>query len=387
MTDQDAAIVIVGAGQAALQLALSLRGSKDGTPVTMIGDEPLPPYSRPPLSKSYLKGTTEEADLIFRPPDWFAENGVTLLTGTRVLSVDPVRRVVCTDRGDLRFGRLVLATGTRPRHLPDLPPGLDNVIYMRALADAQRTVALLPDVERIAVVGGGFIGLEFAAVMRAMGREVAVIEAAPRLMGRAVSAPLSGWFHDLHRRQGVDLRLGARLRSVARQGNRVTALGLEDGSEIAADLVMVGVGVVPNDDLARAAGIATDNGIAVNGTLETSLPGIFAIGDCASFPLPDGRRVRLESVQNAVDQAKHLAGVMQGRQAPYVAVPWFWSDQYDTKLQIAGLLSEGAASPAGPAPGSTAFSIEHHDGRGLVCVESINDARRHLDARKALRAA
>jgi 3-phenylpropionate/trans-cinnamate dioxygenase ferredoxin reductase subunit len=382
----DPGIVVIGAGQAALQLALSLRMAGVTEAVTLIGDEPHPPYSRPPLSKAFLKGSAEKADLILRPPEWFAQNGVTLMTGRRVISIDPGPRRLETDRGRIAYGKLVLATGTRPRLLPNLPPETRNLIYLRGLDDAERVAALLPGVGRVAVVGGGFIGLEFAAAMRAMGRDVTLIEAASRLMARAVSEPLSDWFRDLHLRHGVDLRLGARLHSVTCDGDRATVLRLEDGASIPADLVLAGVGVVPNDDLARAAGIVTANGIAVDGNLQTSIPGIFAIGDCASFPLADGRRIRLESVQNAVDQAKHLATILQGGRAHYAAVPWFWSDQYDAKLQIAGLLHGGTAVVARPDPRASGFSIEHHCGGRLVCVESVNEARRHLQARKALHA-
>lgn len=377
-----AGLVVIGAGQAALQLAMSLRAAGDSREITLIGDEPYAPYSRPPLSKSFLKGDTQVDDLFFRPPGWFSDNGVALHTGQRASAIDPARRIVRLPDRDLPYDTLVLATGARPRSLADLPATLGNVATLRGIDDIRNLLDLLPSCERIAVIGGGFIGLEFAAVMRGTGRSVTLVEAAPRLMGRAVSPGLSDWFAALHRRNGVDLRLATGVTGVERQGDRVAALALSDGTRLATDLVLVGVGVLPNDDLARAAGLPCDNGIVVTETLRTAEPRIFAIGDCAAFPLRDGRRVRLESVQNAVDQAKHLARVLQGDTAPYAATPWFWSDQYEVKLQIAGLLPAGA--DAAIIADTTGFSLDHVVGGLLACRESVNDPRAHLQARKTV---
>ncbi len=377
-----AGLVIIGAGQAGIQLAMSLRAAGDARAIRLIGDEPWLPYSRPPLSKSFLKGDTQVEDLFLRPLAWFADNEVTLTLGQRALAIDPARRVVHLAKDQIPYDTLVLATGTRPRTLADLPNSTGNVVTLRGIDDSRKVLDLLPSCQNVAVIGGGFIGLEFAAVMRAMGRNVTVIEAAPRLMGRAVSPALSDWFLALHKHHGVTLRLGAGARSWC-NADRVSALVLPDDTVLPVDLVLVGVGVVPNDELARDAGLACDNGIRVDDRLRSSDPAIFALGDCCAFPLPDGRYVRLESVQNAVDQAKHLAKVLTGTDAPYAATPWFWSDQYDVKLQIAGLLPPGADA-APPDPGARGFSLDHAEGDALLCRESVNDPRAHLQARKTI---
>lgn len=360
---------------------MSLRAAGDARPITVIGDEPWLPYSRPPLSKSFLKGDTQIEDLFLRPQSWFAENGVTVHLGKRALSIDRSTRSVRLQTGEIPYDTLVLATGTRPRPLADLPNSLGNVVTLRGIDDSRKVLDLLPSCQTVAVIGGGFIGLEFAAVMRAMGRAVTVIETAPRLMGRAVSPALSDWFLALHQQHGVTLRLETGVAHSRHSGDRVNALVLPDDTVVPVDLVLVGVGVLPNDDLARDAGLACDNGVVVDGHLRTADPVIHAIGDCCAFPLPDGRRVRLESVQNAVDQAKHLARVLTGSDAPYAATPWFWSDQYDVKLQIAGLLPAGST---GDAPNSPGFSLDHRNHGALACRESINDPRAHLQARKTI---
>lgn len=376
-------LVILGAGQAAVQLAMSLRQAGDARSIAMIGDEPCPPYSRPPLSKGFLKGLTEREDLFFRQPEWFAESGISLHTGVRALSVDVANRVIQSDHGAVRYRQLVFATGTRPRTLPVFPGELTNVVYLRDLADATRLVACLPSIRHATVIGGGFIGLEFAAVMRGLGRAVTVVEAGPRLMGRAVSPVISDWFLDLHRGHGVDVRLNRCVEGTETGAGSVRAVHLNDGTRLATDIVVVGVGVIPNDDLARAAGIAVEDGILVDDRLRASVPDVFAIGDCARMQLPDRTTQRLESVQNAADQARHLAAGLTGRDAAYRVVPWFWSDQYDRKLQIAGLRAQ-ATRPSGHALQVGGFSIEHHAQDRLVCVESVNDARGHLAARKSL---
>lgn len=377
-----AGVIVIGAGQAAMQLAMSLRSMGDQRPITLIGDEAHAPYSRPPLSKSFLKGDTQQEDLFFRPGSWFTEQDVSLRLGRAVLSVDRKLCRVALQDEVLEYDSLVFATGTRPRELPALAAFPDNVVTLRGIDDMHRLLKILPACGQVAVIGGGFIGLEFASVMRSMGRAVTVIEAAPRLMARAVSPAISKWFADLHRRHGVRLVLGTGVRSASGAQGKVTALETDQGEVIAADLVVAGIGVLPNVDLARAAGLTCDNGIVVDDTLRTEDPKVFAIGDCAAFPLPDGRRIRLESVQNAVDQAKHLARVLTGDTSSYETTPWFWSDQYDVKLQIAGLLREDASAQI--SSGEPPFSVDHLVGDQLICRESINDARAHLQARKKI---
>jgi 3-phenylpropionate/trans-cinnamate dioxygenase ferredoxin reductase subunit len=378
----DAGLVIIGAGQAALQLAMSLRAAGDRRAITLIGEEPYAPYSRPPLSKSFLKGNSHLEDLFFRHEDWFFENGVALRLSQSAVAIDRARRCIQIQSDTLSYETLVLATGARPRTLADLPETLGNAAMLRGIGDIRKLHELLPSSERVAVIGGGFIGLEFAAMMRGMGHNVTLIEAAPRLMGRTVSPAISDWFAALHRSHGVDLYLSTGLAGVEHDCERVQALNLTNGIHVPTDLVLMGVGVVPNDALAKDAGLECDNGIAVDGRLRTSDPSIYAIGDCASFPMPDGSRMRLESVQNAVDQAKHLARVLGGETASYAATPWFWSDQYDVKLQIAGLLP-AHADAAIPAD-EVKFSLDHVTDGILHCRESVNDPRAHLKARKAV---
>lgn len=379
-------LVILGAGQAAVQLVMSLRASGDDRPIALIGEEPFAPYARPPLSKGFLKGDTQEEDLCFRPLSWFADNGVSLHLGQRALRIDRrLRRVVLAD-AVIPYQTLVFATGATPRALPQLPATLANVVALRGIDDIRKIRRLLPGSRNIAVIGGGFIGLELAAALRDAGRDVTVIEAGNRVLGRAVSPVMSDWFAALHQSKGVKLLLDTKVTGASLHDDRVCAIGLSDGTHLGVDMVIVGVGAAPNDVLAREAGLICDDGISVDGLLRTSDPAIFAIGDCARFPLPDGRTVRHESVQNAVDQGKHLARVLGGEHAAYQATPWFWSDQFEVKLQIAGLLPEtvGADLPPQTPPG---FSLDHYlDGR-LMCRESVNDFRAHLKARKEISAA
>lgn len=378
-------IVVIGAGQAAVQLAISLRHKGVNRPITLFGDEVHPPYRRPPLSKRFLKGDTPLESLYFRQKEWFQQNDIHLRVESRVEAIDRERKTVRLANEEVRYGDLILATGTRPRILPDLHPSLPNVLYLRGIDDVQKAMTLLPDSSSVAVIGGGFIGLEFASVMRGLDRDVTVVESAPRLLSRAVSPMMSDWFLSLHQRHGVDVRLSARLKEVVKGGDgQVLAIRLEDGSLISADLIVVGIGVVPNDDLAAAAGTDTDNGVRVDARLRTSDPNIYAIGDCCSFPLRDGRHVRLESVQNAVDQAKHLAACLAGQPTPYAAVPWFWTDQFDTKLQIAGLPGSYDEARIVGDQGAPSYSIEYLRDKRLVAVDSLNDARTHIAARKLL---
>lgn len=376
---------MLGAGQAAVQLAMTLRQKNYGGPIALIGDEPYPPYSRPPLSKTFLKGKTETDELFVRQRSWFEANSIDLRLGSPVGAVELATKTVRTTDGHVAYDKLILATGARPRMLPSLPPQYANVVYLRGIDDVRKAMYHTPGCRRVMVVGGGFVGLEFAAVAQDMGCAVTLVEAGPRLMERAVSPPVSDWFLDLHRRNGVDVRLETQLVEVTFGDNRIASATLSDDTEIVADLFVVGIGVLPNDALAREAGLAAGNGIIVNAMLQTSNPNVFAIGDCCNFPIFGGRRVRLESVQNAVDQAKHLAASLTGNPAPYRMVPWFWSDQYDAKLQIAGLQPEKLRRTGDKHLAENCFSLETYGCSGLECVESINDPRGHLAARKALK--
>ena len=370
-------VVIVGAGQGGLQAAISLRQNGFDGAITLIGAEPGLPYQRPPLSKAYLLEGKAEA-LTLRPASFFESKQVEYLPGTKVLEIDRAAGEVLLDGvgGDRRLGydHLILATGTRNLRPPI--DGLEHALDLRTLADAARLREALAAPRRIAGIGGGVIGLEFAAVARKLGHAVSVIEAAPRLMARAVSPAMSRHFEDWHRAQGVALHLGRAAIGVDAEG-----VALDDGARVAADFVLLAAGVRPNTELAEAARLKTVNGVCVDAQLLTSDPAISALGDCASFPDPrSGAMVRLESVQAATDHARLIAArIAKGACPDYAAVPWFWSDQGDQKLQIAGFAGPGATEEV-VADGLVA----RFDAGGLAAVETVNNARAHMKARRLL---
>ena len=370
-------VVIIGAGQGGLQAAVSLRQNGYQGAVTLVGGEPGLPYQRPPLSKAYLLDGRAEA-LVLRPESFFASKQVTYLPGTWAERIDrAARRVRVRGPGweqDLPYDDLILATGTRNLRPPI--DGLERAHDLRTLADAAALSAALARPRQIAVIGGGFIGLEFAAVARKLGHAVSVIEAAPRLMSRAVSAAMSRHFEEYHRSLGVALHLGVPAVHVGAQ-----AVGLADGREVAAEFVLLAAGVRPNVELAEAAGLATGNGVIVDAALHCSDPAISALGDCASFPDPrSGRLLRLESVQAATDHARLIAArIAQGAGADYAALPWFWSDQGDQKLQIAGY-----AGPEAEEETVAEGIVARFDSHGLAAVETVNNARIHMKARRLL---
>ncbi|WP_353476010.1 FAD/NAD(P)-binding oxidoreductase (plasmid) [Salipiger sp. H15] len=366
-------VLILGAGQGGLQAAISLRQNGYAGPVTLVGAEPGLPYQRPPLSKAYLLEGKAEA-LALRPESFFTSKAITLRPGTWVDAIDRAARQIRIGSEMLPYDHLILATGTRNLRPPIA--GLERALDLRTLADAAALRMALADPQRIAVIGGGFIGLEFAAVARKLGHEVSVIEAAPRLMARAVSPAMSRHFEHWHRAQGVALHLGQPAVAVDEGG-----VTLADGTHVAAGFVLLAAGVRPNSELAEAAGLATGNGVTVDAGLRTSDPAIFALGDCACFPDPrTGAPVRLESVQAATDHARLIAArIAKGETADYAALPWFWSDQGDQKLQIAGL--------AGPETTEEVVAegvVARFDALGLAAVETVNNARAHMKARRML---
>ncbi|KFE34920.1 NAD(P)/FAD-dependent oxidoreductase [Thioclava atlantica] len=370
-------VVIIGAGQGGLQAAISLRQNGFAGAITLIGDEPGLPYQRPPLSKAYLHDGNAEA-LRLRPDSFFTSKEVDYLPETRVEQIDRAAQeiVIAGASGKRRLGydHLILATGTRNLRPPIA--GVERSCDLRTLRDAEILRARLSQPQRIAVIGGGFIGLEFAAVARKLGHEVSVIEAAPRLMARAVSSWMSDHFAALHRDWGTALHLGEA--AVAVQGDGVT---LANGTTIPAEFVLLAAGVRPNTELAEAAGLEIENGVKVDACLLSSDPAISALGDCACFPDPrTGRPVRLESVQAATDHARLIAArIAKGESAAYSALPWFWSDQGDRKLQIAGYADPDATEEA-VAEGIVA----RFDAQGLAAVETVNNARVHMKARRLL---
>ena len=377
-------IVIVGGGQGGFQAAASLRQEGYEGPVTIVGDEPGLPYQRPPLSKAYLKDGNSER-LALRPAAFYESGRIEVISGVPATRIDRgARTVELADERSFAWDKLILATGSRNRRLPVPGADLDGVVELRTLADAKALRERMTSVRRAIVIGGGFIGLEFAAVARGLGVEVMVLEAAPRVMSRVVSPALSEHFHALHARLGVTLRLSAAAAEIVGDGNRATGVRLADGTELAGDLVVVAVGIVPNVELAEAAGLDCANGVLVDDKLRTSDRDIFAIGDCVAF-VPHGRteRLRLESVQNAVDGARAVAATICGRPTPLTAVPWFWSDQAPAKLQIAGLTHDSDRREVVERGDGKLCVFCFRSGR-LVGVETVNSAADHMAARKVL---
>ncbi len=386
----EAAIVIVGAGQAGVQAAEALRAGGHAGPITLLGDEPHGPYHRPPLSKGWLAGDMDAAQLVMRAPEMLARKDIVLRTDTRVTAIDrAARQLHLADGSTLPYDGLVLATGATPRALPLAGADTPGVLSLRSRADADalasRMAQCLASQRPLVVVGGGFIGLEVAATARKKGLAVTVLEAAPRLLGRVLAPVLSDWYASLHRGQGVELVLDARLEAIlSGDDGAVSGVRMADGRVLPAGLVVLGIGVQANDELARAAGLACDRGIVVDGCGRTDDPRIVAAGDCTARRLDDGSLLRLESVQNATEQGKSAAAALLGQARPFTATPWFWSDQYDKKLQMAGLSggADGWAVRGDMASG--AFSVYHFRAGQLLAVDSVNAAKDHLQARKLL---
>lgn len=379
-----APIVIVGAGQAGLQAAESLRAEGCQDDIVLVGDEPEPPYHRPPLSKGLLTGESGEDQLTIRGPEVLERKGIRHLGGRRVAAIDRDRRRVVFEHGDgFGYAGLVLATGARPRRLDVPGAGLAGVVTLRSLADARHIAGALPTVRDVVVVGGGFIGLEMAAAAAKRGATVRVLEAAPRLLARVGSPVLSDFYRDLHSAHGVALHLGATLAELVGEDGRVVGARTTGGAVFPADLVVVGIGVLPNTELAAAAGLACDRGILVDACARTDDAAIVAAGDCTARRDGRGGTVRLESVQNAVEQGKSAAAALLGRERPFAAVPWFWSDQFEAKLQMAGRTGGDRAVVRGD-PGQGSFSTFLFEGETLIGVESVNQPREHMTARKLL---
>lgn len=379
-------IVIIGAGQAGLQTAEALRSEGYAGPVLMLGDEARGPYHRPPLSKAYLLGEYAEAQLAIRSPQALAKKDIELRTDVRVTTIDRgARMLTLSDASRLNYAGLCLATGARARPLP--LPGADatNVLALRTLADTQTVAAVLANARQVVVIGGGFIGLEFAAVANKLGKQVVVIEAADRLMARAVTPVLSDFYRDLHRAHGVAIELNAQVALIDTQDGRATAVLTTDGRRFAADLVLVGIGVIPNGELAERAGLECERGaVVVDTCARTADPQIVAAGDCTAQRLADGTLLRLESVQNAVEQGKSAAAALLGKERPFSAAPWFWSDQYDVKLQMVGLAAGCERTVIRGDVEARKFSAFHFRAGKLIAVDSLNRAQDHLPARKLL---
>ena len=377
---------VIGAGQAGFQAAASLRDGGFAGRILLVGDEPVLPYQRPPLSKSYLAGQSRVDGLWLRPAEFYAKQQIDLVYGDPVIKIDRGQRRLRLASGiEFSWDHLVLATGAGCRLLPVPGADLDGVLALRTLADADALRQRLNGSSEVVVVGAGFIGLEFAAVALAAGARVRIIEITHHPMGRVVSAAVSRFFTEAHTGWGAEVALGTGLARILGSGGRITGVETTDGRLIPADLVLICVGVSPNAALARDAGLAVDNGIVVDEYLRTSDPAISAIGDCANFPTPFAlTRVRLESVQNAADQGRCVADRLSGRPVPYQKVPWFWSDQGDLKLQIAGITTGHDNSVLRGNPADRNFSVFCFRGARLIGVESVNRTADHVIVRRLL---
>jgi 3-phenylpropionate/trans-cinnamate dioxygenase ferredoxin reductase subunit len=378
-------VVIVGAGQAGAALAAKLRALGHAGEILMLGDEPAPPYQRPPLSKAYLLGVMEEDRLWLRAPDFWLDQAVDLRLGAPVTQLDPLAKTVTVGDKVLPYDHLALTTGSAPRTLPAaIGGGLEGVYTVRTLADVDAMRAEFRPSARVIIVGGGYIGLEAAAVASKLGLDVTVLEMAPRILQRVASPETSAYVGALHRTHGVKVLEETGLDRLEGDA-RVTGARLKDGRLLPADFVIVGVGITPNTGLAAAAGLTIDNGIAVNGLGQTSDPAIWAAGDCASFPWKGGR-LRLESVGNAIDMAEAVASNILGANQPYDAKPWFWSDQFDLKLQIAGL-NTGYDHIATRKGEGDAVSFWYYRGDTLLAVDAMNDARAYMVGKRLIEGA
>jgi len=377
--------VIVGAGQAGFALAAKLRALKDERPITMIGSEDVIPYQRPPLSKKYLMGEMSFDRLTFRPETWFAEHDVELRLSTFVEEIDRDAKTIRMQDGSvLEYEHLALTTGSTPRTLPASIGGdLTGVFTVRDKRNADLLADEMKAGRRLLIIGGGYIGLEAAAVARHLGLEVTLIEMADRILQRVASKETADVMRAIHAEHGVVIREKTGLTRLIGEDGRVRGAELSDGTVIDIDFVIVGIGVTPNDRLAQQCGLDVGNGILVDDYARTSDPAIFAMGDCAMLPWK-GNNIRLESVQNAVDQAESVAATLTGSAEPYEAKPWFWSDQYDVKLQIAGFNLGYDETVMRPGSREGSVSIWYFREGRLIAVDAINDAKAYVTGKKLL---
>ena len=374
--------IIAGAGHAGGQTALSLRQAGYEGRIVVCGAEPAPPYQRPPLSKKYLSGELARERVFLRPESFYARNGIELRLGNAVREIDPEhRRVVLEDGEPLAFTDLVVATGSRPRRLDVPGADLGNIFYLRSLEDADAIRTALVPGRRLVVVGGGYIGLEIASTAKGLGLEVRVLEAADRILGRVTAPEMSDYYTRAHRARGVDVRLSAGVVSFEGDG---TVRGVDCGAEtIPADVVVIGVGIVPEVELAASAGIRCDDGVVVDERCATSAAHVHAVGDCTRHPNPIlGRTLRLESVHNALEQARTAASNIAGTPARYEQVPWFWSDQFDLKLQMVGMSQGYDAVVRRGSMDADDFAMFYLKEGVLIAVDAVNRPREFMACRK-----
>ena len=380
----DTDVLIVGAGHAGAACAIALRHGKFEGSILVVGAEPDLPYERPPLSKEYLAGEKPFERLLIRPESFWAEREVSFQLGATVTSVDPAAHTVTTETGDvIGYRHLVWATGGAPRRLGCAGHHLAGVHTVRTRADADRMMAELPDVSRVVVIGGGYIGLEAAAVLAKFGKAVVVLETLDRVLARVAGEPLSRFLEAEHRAHGVDVRLGDTVDCILGE-DRVTGVRLADGQVLEAQMVIVGIGIIPAVEPLVAAGAEGGNGVAVDGHCRTSLPDVFAVGDCARHAnrYADGAQVRLESVQNANDQAAVTAKAILGQPADYDATPWFWSNQYDIKLQTVGLSIGYDQTVVRGDMASRSFSVVYLKAGRVIALDCVNAVKDYVQGRK-----
>ena len=376
-------IVIVGAGHAAGQAAASLRQEKYEGEILVLGDEPHIPYQRPPLSKQYLSGEYGLERVHLRPAAFYDSRGIVVRSGLRAAEIDRQARTVrCANGETVRYDQLLLATGARPRRLDAPGEDLAGVHYLRTIADVDAIRRDFQPGRRIAIVGGGYIGLEVAAVAAESGLQTTIVEMEDRVLKRVTTPAMSAFYAKLHQARGVTIRTGLRVASFVGPG-RLRAVVCSSGETVDADLAVVGVGIVPNVELAQAAGLDCDNGIVVDEHARTSDPNIYAAGDCTNHPNPLlGRRLRLESVPNAMEQSRVAAANLAGNARIYASIPWFWSDQYDLKLQMVGFSAEGERQVVRGDQAAGRFSIFHFRGDAVVAADAVNSPREFMAARQ-----
>ena len=385
MNDLSGRIVIVGAGHAGGSAAAFLRQFGWTGPITLIGEEPIAPYQRPPLSKAWLKGEADADSLALRPASFYSDNNIGLRLSTVVSGVDMAARAVTLDSGEkVGFDHLILAVGAHARKLSIPGADLDGVLELRTAADAEKLKSALGPGKRLAVIGGGYVGLESAASARALGAEAVVVEREPRILARVACELLSTFFKDYHQAKGVAFELNAGVEAFEGEAGRVTGVRLADGRTLACDAALVGVGAIANEPLARQAGCACDQGVVVDENALTDVADIYAIGDCTRRPLPlYALTGRLESVPNALEQARQAAAHLCGKPTPVAETPWFWSDQYDIKLQIAGMPFHAVRQVVRGDPALARFAVFHLDAENRVqAVEAINAAPEFMAGRQ-----
>lgn len=380
-------VVVVGAGHAGTQLVFALTAGGFSGSIALIGDEVATPYERPPLTKGYLADETLSEELAFRSESWWAGSDVERHLGTSVVAIDPDARTVTTeDGGTIGYGTLVWSAGGEARRLPVPGAELDGVHVVRKLSDAEHVKSRLASIRTAVVIGGGYIGLETAASLRKLGIRVTVVEALERLLQRVTGEDVAQYIKARHEREGVEFLLGTGVTELVGRDGHVTGVRLSTGEELPADLVVVGIGLIPNISQLADAGADVGNGVLVDELCRTSLPDVYAIGDCASFASDwvPGDRLRLESVQNANDQAKTVAHAILGDPQPYNALPWFWSHQYDDRLQTAGVLTGYDAAVCRGVPASGKFSVVYLRGSTVAAVDAVNNVKDYAQSKSLI---